>query len=101
MLNYVAFYLVFCAAAPPGLLQAPGSDNPKSPPMKDDRDPPDAARATQYNLHLGFVLVLVAVAVVWWLLNRSTLGFRFRAVGENPHAARVAGINVERDLRRT
>ena len=50
----------------------------------------------QYNLHLGFVLSLVAVAAVWWLLNRSTLGFRLRAVGENPDAARASGINVGR-----
>ena len=33
--------------------------------------------------------------MVWWLLSRSSLGFQFRAVGENPHAARVAGINVQ------
>ena len=33
--------------------------------------------------------------VVWWILSRSSLGFKFRAVGENPHAARVAGINVK------
>ena len=33
---------------------------------------------------------------VWWLLERSSLGFRFRAVGENPHASRVAGMNVDR-----
>ncbi|MPS76437.1 MAG: ABC transporter permease, partial [Microbacterium sp.] len=32
---------------------------------------------------------------VWWILNRSALGFRFRAVGINPDAARVAGINVK------
>jgi simple sugar transport system permease protein len=42
------------------------------------------------------VLALVAVAVVWWLLNRSTLGYRIRAVGENPRAARASGINVGR-----
>ena len=35
MLNYVAFYLVFYAAHRQSLLQAPGSNNPKSPPMKD------------------------------------------------------------------
>jgi simple sugar transport system permease protein len=34
--------------------------------------------------------------VVWWILNRSALGFQFRAVGENPDAARVAGIDVKR-----
>ncbi|MGR9912177.1 ABC transporter permease subunit, partial [Escherichia coli] len=33
--------------------------------------------------------------VVWWILERSSLGFRFRAVGLNPNAARVAGINVK------
>jgi ABC-type uncharacterized transport system permease subunit len=32
---------------------------------------------------------------VWYLLNRSSLGFQFRAVGENPNAALVAGINVK------
>ena len=32
---------------------------------------------------------------MWWLLNRSALGFRFRAVGENPSAARTAGIDVK------
>lgn len=50
----------------------------------------------RFNLHLGFVLALVAVAVVWWLLNRATLGYRIRAVGENPSAARSSGIDVGR-----
>ena len=48
------------------------------------------------GLLLGFVIAIVAVAVAWWLLNRSTLGYRVRAVGENPHAARASGINVGR-----
>jgi len=47
-----------------------------------------------YKLHLGFILALVAVAVTWLLLERSSLGFRFRAVGINPAAARTAGISV-------
>ena len=33
---------------------------------------------------------------VWWLLSRSSVGFGFRAVGENPRAARVAGIDTGR-----
>jgi len=47
-----------------------------------------------YRLHYGFFLMLAAVALVWWLLNRSTLGFQFRALGHNPDAAKVAGINI-------
>ncbi len=49
----------------------------------------------QYNLTWAFVVVIAATVFVWWLIDRSSLGFRFRAVGENPNAARVAGINVK------
>jgi general nucleoside transport system permease protein len=48
-----------------------------------------------YALNIGFVLAIVAVVVYWWLMERSTIGFRLRAVGFNPSAARTAGINVE------
>ncbi|WP_307807972.1 ABC transporter permease [Nocardioides xinjiangensis] len=95
MLNYVAYYLLFWALTKDWLLKTPGSVNPKSPPMKETATLPRVL-GEQFNLHLGFVLALVAVGVVWWLLNRSTLGYRIRAVGENPHAARASGINVGR-----
>ena len=95
MLNYVAYYLLFWALTKEWLLKTPGSVNPKSPPMKDSATLPKVL-GDQFNLHLGFVIALVAVAVAWWLLNRSTLGYRVRAVGENPHAARASGINVGR-----
>ena len=49
-----------------------------------------------YALNLGFVLAIAAVVVYWWLMERSTIGFRLRAVGFNPSAAKTAGINVER-----
>lgn len=94
MLNYVAFYLVSWMLSTPGLLQAPGSNNPKSPPMKDTAIFP-LLLGDQYNLHFGFILVIVATVLVWWILNRSNLGFQFKAVGVNPNAARVAGINVK------
>ena len=95
MLNYIAFYLVSFLLRTPGALQAPGQNNPKSGPILETAQfPPLLGDA--YNLNLGFILVIVATIYVWYLLNRSALGFRFRAVGENPHAARVAGIKVER-----
>jgi len=94
MLNYVAFYLISYLLRTPGALQAPGSTNPKSPPMLDTAVFPDLF-GPQYNLHLGFVFAVIATIFVWYLINRSNLGFQFRAVGENPNAARVAGIKVK------
>jgi simple sugar transport system permease protein len=48
-----------------------------------------------FALNLGFLLSIAAVIVYWWLMERSTIGFRLRAVGFNSSAARTAGINVE------
>jgi ABC-type uncharacterized transport system permease subunit len=93
MLNYIAFYFVSFLLRTPGALQAPGSNNPKTPPMKETAIFPDLFAG--YNLHAGFILAILATVFVWYLLDRSSLGFRFRAVGENPNAARVAGINVK------
>ncbi len=95
MLNYVAYYLLLYALSRKFLLQAPGSNNPQSAPMAQSAILPKIL-GDQYNLHLGFVIALVAVAAVWWLLNRSTLGYRIKAVGLNPSAARAAGISVGR-----
>lgn len=95
MLNYVGYYFVFYALSRQGWLQAPGSANPKSEAMPESAVLPKLL-GDKFNLHFGFVLALVAVAFTWWLLNKSAMGFRFRAVGENPDAARASGIDVGR-----
>ena len=94
MLNYVAYYLVSYLLRD-GFLKTPGSNNPQSPASKPTAVFPDLL-GPGYNLHLGFILVIIATIFTWWLLSRSNLGFQFRAVGLNPHAARVAGISVDR-----
>ncbi|MCX4767941.1 ABC transporter permease [Streptomyces sp. NBC_01275] len=94
MLNYVAFYVLdyFLHTS---LLQTPDSSNPVSPP-----ELPTAVFPSLFGsvLNLGFLFALAAVGIAWWLLSRSTLGFRLRAVGENPDAARTAGIDVRRTV---
>lgn len=94
MLNYIAFYLISFLLRTPGALQAPDSVNPKSAPMLETAVLPQIL-GPNYKLHLGFIIVVLATAFVWWLLSRSSMGFKFRAVGENPDAALVAGINVK------
>jgi len=48
------------------------------------------------QVNLGFVIALVAVAIVSWLMNHSTLGFELQLVGANPEAARTAGVSARR-----
>ncbi len=60
----------------------------------------DAVRlkaVSQIPLLAHSVLVYVAlamVAAVWWLLFRTRLGLRLRAVGENPAMVDAAGVSV-------
>lgn len=70
-----------------------GNTNPKSLHVVDSAAYP-ALLGSSFRLNLSFVLALVAALAVWWLLERSSLGFEFRATGLNPQAARTAGISV-------
>ncbi|KQP69234.1 MULTISPECIES: ABC transporter permease [unclassified Microbacterium] len=96
MLNYVAFYLVTWMVRTPGILQRPAGDQPISSATPANAQFPDLLGPRFPLLDWGFVIVIAATVFVWWLVERSSLGFRLRAVGENPHAARASGISVQR-----
>jgi simple sugar transport system permease protein len=50
------------------------------------------------TLHLGFIIALVAVVIVWWVLQRSRWGFEIKLTGDNQNAARYAGIKIARNI---
>lgn len=56
----------------------------------------DLPRLVPTRLHAGVLLAVLVAILVWALLWRTTLGYRIRAVGLSPKAARRAGIRVER-----
>jgi simple sugar transport system permease protein len=103
MLNYIAFYLVSFGLRTQGLLQASGSNNPRSPadlpnavyPNLTDLITALGGPITSFRVNVGFIIAILATVFVWYLFARSSTGFRFRAVGESPSAARVAGIDVK------
>src|ERR1044071_3669142 len=53
-------------------------------------------RLTPTRLHLGALIAVILAILVYILLWRTTWGYRIRAVGQNPHASRYAGIKVQR-----
>jgi len=53
-------------------------------------------RLAPTRLHLGALIAVGLAVLVYILLWRTTLGYRIRAVGQNPYASRYAGIKVQR-----
>ncbi|MGA4669225.1 ABC transporter permease [Propionibacteriaceae bacterium Y1923] len=92
MMNYIATgtlaWLLTTTA-----FQRPGRADPISPIVEWTATFP---RLEGGQLHLGFLLALVSAFVVWWLMERTALGFQIRAVGANPHASATAGMSVPR-----
>ncbi|MCI0398867.1 MAG: ABC transporter permease [Chloroflexi bacterium] len=58
----------------------------------------DLPRLVPTRLHLGAGIAVVLAVLVYVFLWRTTVGYRIRAVGQNPDASRYAGINVKRYL---
>ncbi len=50
------------------------------------------------RLHAGIIVALVLAVLVYVLLWRTTAGYRLRASGAEPKAAKYAGIRVQRSL---
>jgi simple sugar transport system permease protein len=93
MLNYVALNLLGYLLSVRGF-QAPPYGQAIANPIDDNATLP-LLLGGSLRVHLGLILSLLAAALVWWLLKYSRLGFRLRAVGANPFAAKTAGMHVE------
>ncbi len=90
MLNYIAAGLLAWLLTT-SAFRRPGRTDPISPVVAWNATFPRLAGS---HLHLGFIVALLAAAVVWWLMERTKLGFTIRAVGANRHASATAGMSV-------
>jgi ABC-type uncharacterized transport system permease subunit len=55
-------------------------------------------RLSPTRLHLGAAIAVILAFLVYVLLWRTTLGYRIRAVGQNPDASRYGGIKVRQHV---
>lgn len=94
MMNYIALNTTSFLLN--GVMKDPSPTNviARTPLIADSARMPEIFEGLR--IHWGFILALLVAFFIWWLLNKTTLGFEIRTVGLNPDAAKYAGINVKR-----
>lgn len=101
MMNYIAVawnnFFIFAVWSESGFQMSPKfPDNAWLPRLTD--------YAAQFPIlrglttHLGLVIGLAAVVAVWYIIYRSRWGYEIRLIGDNPKAARYAGLNISRNV---
>lgn len=50
------------------------------------------------RVHVGLLMAIVAAVLIWLILIRTKWGYEIRVIGENPQAARYAGISLARNI---
>lgn len=100
MMNYIAVnwnnFFIFAVWSESGFQMSPMfPKNAWLPRLTDFGSSVPALRGL--TTHLGLVFGLVAVVIVWFILYRSPWGYEIRLIGDNPKAARYAGIDITRN----
>lgn len=89
MMNHIAIYFTHYLVVGP--LLAPPGYSPMTRPIA------DTAKLQRMfgmgRLHAGIVVAILAAVVVYYLLWKTTTGYKIRAVGLNQDAARYGGID--------
>src|SRR5437867_236566 len=57
-----------------------------------------AIKCAGARLTYGSILMILLAVLVWYVLNRTAFGRHIYATGDDPDAARLAGINTTRTL---
>jgi len=91
MLNYIAGFITAYLVGSDGPLKAAGRMSQSEQIGPNSRVP---AIFPNNALHWGIIIGVIMCVLVYWVLNKTPLGFEIRTVGANPSAARYAGINV-------
>lgn len=106
MLNYIAIVITGWLVSQgsrsqgiaPGPLRDPNPVNivPRTARVVEAARLPGLFDLGSETIHAGLILAVIAIAIVAFLIWRTTFGFEVRTVGQNPSAARYAGVNVPR-----
>ena len=100
MLNYISIawvnYWIFGVWSEGGFQMSPKfPDNAWLPRLLDYADTVPILRGL--TTHAGLLIGIIAAIILWLLVYRSRWGYEIRLIGDNPNAARYAGINITRN----
>lgn len=59
---------------------------------------PAIANPTGYLVDVTIIFALLALVVYWFIMTRTTFGYEVRVIGDNPKAARYAGISLKKNI---
>ncbi len=93
MLNFVAFFFInFMVTGP--MKEVTDLDIPQTAQIAESAMLPRIFPPSR--LSAGIIIAIIVATMMWWLVKKMPLGYELRAVGQNPDAARQAGIKPKR-----
>ncbi len=53
---------------------------------------------TPNTVNFGFILAIIAIVIIYIILEKTTFGFELKAVGFNQHSSKYAGVNDKKGI---
>jgi simple sugar transport system permease protein len=97
LLSFIAVWMLYGAVQSEALLRQPMTNTatlPESLEIPDVTKLPLLSAGADTPLHVGLLIALVIAVVVAVVLDQTVFGLRLRAIGQNPVAARRAGMRI-------
>lgn len=98
MMNWIAYWTVYYVV--PGYFKGEflETESRKLPEAATLRMPFLTEMFEGSYINLGLFIAVIAVIIISFIINKTTLGFELKAVGFNRHAAEYAGMSVNRNI---
>ncbi len=94
MLNYIA--INFLGYAVRSFLMDPEGNVPQSAKIDSSVQLKNLIPSTRF--HAGILIAFVCVLVIWFLMEKTTVGYELKAVGLNKRASACSGISVMKNI---
>lgn len=96
MMNYIALYVTN------EVIRSILTDNLSS----SENIPASASLASEWlqgltyfsRMHYGILIALFAAIVMWFIIQRTSVGYELKSVGFNQHASKYSGMNVSKNI---